>query len=156
MPNVVITGDTIITAGNSATLVASGANSYVWSTGATSPSITVSPAATTSYSVEGTDANGCSKNAEIRVVVNTGASIADASDIDFKVYPIPTQTKLTVEADDLMSVTIYNLLGKKMDNIDTKGETSINIDVKNYAQGVYVIVVENSKGLTSRKTFIVR
>ena len=55
-----------------------------------------------------------------------------------------------------MSVTIYNLLGKKMDNIDTKGETSINIDVKNYAQGVYVIVVENSKGLTSRKTFIVR
>jgi len=156
LPNVVITGDTLINAGETTTLTATGAQSYLWSTGATTSAISVSPYITTNYSVTGTDANGCSKNAEIRVVVNTGASIADASDIDFKVYPIPTQTKLTVEADDLMSVTIYNLLGKKMDNIDTKGETSINIDVKDYAQGVYVIVVENSKGLTGRKTFIVR
>ncbi|HEX7415048.1 MAG TPA: gliding motility-associated C-terminal domain-containing protein, partial [Bacteroidia bacterium] len=43
----------------SATLTASGANSYTWSTTATTSSITVSPSSTQTYSVIGTDANGC-------------------------------------------------------------------------------------------------
>ncbi|MBR5027886.1 MAG: T9SS type A sorting domain-containing protein, partial [Bacteroidales bacterium] len=154
-PLVVITGDTAINIGETATLTASGAQSYVWSTGATTRYIYVSPYITTTYSVVGTDEFGCQNTAEATVVVNAN-SITDASEIDFKVYPIPTQTKLTVEADDLSSITIYNLLGKKIEKIETEGVSSIDIDVRGYAQGVYVIVVENSKGLTGRRTFIVR
>jgi gliding motility-associated-like protein len=36
--------------------------SYLWSNGATTPSLTISPSATTNYSVTITDANGCSAN----------------------------------------------------------------------------------------------
>jgi hypothetical protein len=90
------------------------------------------------------------------VVVSNGAAIADASEMDFKVYPIPAQTKLTVEGDGIALITVYNLLGEKIEKIETEGVSSIDIDVKGYAQGVYVIMVENAKGQTGRKTFIVR
>ncbi|OIN60708.1 beta strand repeat-containing protein [Arsenicibacter rosenii] len=49
---------TSLSGGQSATLTASGADSYTWSTGATSNPITVSPVSTTVYSVTGTR-NGC-------------------------------------------------------------------------------------------------
>ncbi|MCU0432220.1 MAG: T9SS type A sorting domain-containing protein [Bacteroidia bacterium] len=46
--------------GTSATLVAGGAQSYLWQPGSfTNDSLTVSPSATTVYTVTGTDSNGC-------------------------------------------------------------------------------------------------
>lgn len=52
------------------TLTATGALSYIWSTGATTASITVSPLTTTIYSVMGTNVNGCSATDEVTVTVN--------------------------------------------------------------------------------------
>jgi precorrin-6B methylase 2 len=57
-----------ITSGESATLTASGATSYEWSTGATGASITVSPTATRTYTVKGTR-NGCEATATVKVTV---------------------------------------------------------------------------------------
>jgi hypothetical protein len=62
-PNVTITGPTQIIAGESATLTASGANIYNWNTGDSLATISVSPQATTTYSVTGTDSLGCSGSA---------------------------------------------------------------------------------------------
>lgn len=56
--------------GDATTLTAGGASTYVWSTSATTSAITVNPAATTSYSVTGIDANGCSTSASFVVNVN--------------------------------------------------------------------------------------
>jgi nitrous oxidase accessory protein NosD len=55
-PEVVITQD-------GSTLTASGADTWLWSTGATTSSISVNPASTTVYTVTGT-ANGCSASAQ--------------------------------------------------------------------------------------------
>ena len=62
-----VNSETICT-GQSATLSASGGASYLWSTGATSNSITESPSATTSYTVTGTS-GGCSGTAIATVTV---------------------------------------------------------------------------------------
>ncbi|HTA81351.1 MAG TPA: PKD domain-containing protein [Bacteroidia bacterium] len=53
-PTVKVIGDSLICAGNSTKLTASGATTYMWGTGATSSVIVVSPAATTTYTVTGT------------------------------------------------------------------------------------------------------
>lgn len=45
--------------GYTTSLTATGASTYSWSTGANTVSIVVNPTVTTSYSVTGTDANGC-------------------------------------------------------------------------------------------------
>ncbi|OWY25597.1 hypothetical protein BVG80_02140, partial [Sphingobacteriales bacterium TSM_CSM] len=48
-----------------------GYSSYVWSTGATTPGITVNPAATTTYTVTVTNTSGCTSSASVAVTVNT-------------------------------------------------------------------------------------
>lgn len=57
--------------GTSTDLTAAGAVSYLWSTGATTATITVNPSATTTYYVTGTDANGCTAEAMVEVEVFT-------------------------------------------------------------------------------------
>ncbi|MBK9792120.1 MAG: T9SS type A sorting domain-containing protein [Sphingobacteriales bacterium] len=61
--------DTSICSGQSITLTASGASSYIWSTGANTASITVSPATTSSYVVTGM-VNNISQNDTVVVFIN--------------------------------------------------------------------------------------
>ncbi len=69
LPIITITGNTTICAGTSANLTANGANNYVWNTSAITPSINVTPLTTTSYSVIGTDINGCSDSSQTTVTI---------------------------------------------------------------------------------------
>lgn len=67
LPTVEITGTLTYCAGGSTTLTATaGLSSYLWSTGATTQSITVSTAG--SYTVTGTDSNGCSATSSASTV----------------------------------------------------------------------------------------
>lgn len=56
--------------GQSLTLTAAGTSNYVWSTGATTSSIVVSPAVNTTYTVSNTDAYGCLNKSVLTVTVN--------------------------------------------------------------------------------------
>jgi uncharacterized delta-60 repeat protein len=67
LPVVSITGASTVCSGYSSTLTASGANSYVWSNGASTAMTSVTPTINTMYSVTGTDNNGCSNMASINV-----------------------------------------------------------------------------------------
>jgi hypothetical protein len=69
-PQISIAGNSPICVGGTATLVASGASSFTWSTGATTASIPVSPTATTTYSVTGSNGAGCPGVATAMVTVN--------------------------------------------------------------------------------------
>ena len=69
-----ISGGTVLCSGESTTLTASEASNYSWSDGSNSVSITVSPTATTTYSVTGTNGEGCVDSASITVTVNSATS----------------------------------------------------------------------------------
>lgn len=73
IPNVNITGSSIICEGTSTNLTASGAYSYAWSTGATTASINVSTEG--SYSVTGTSSAGCTKVSSFNVDVQAAPVI---------------------------------------------------------------------------------
>ncbi len=68
LPNVSISGNNSFCQGDNTTLTATGANSYVWSNSSTNNAITVINAG--SYTVTGTDANGCSSTATKTIAVN--------------------------------------------------------------------------------------
>lgn len=59
-----------VCAGSTATLTAGGAVTYTWSTTEAATSVTVSPAATTVYTITGTDLNGCVNTMTTQVTVN--------------------------------------------------------------------------------------
>jgi hypothetical protein len=68
-----------VTCGTPATLVASSASNYSWSTGATTSSIVVSPTVTTGYSVSTTNTMGCEARATPTVVINPIPVVASAA-----------------------------------------------------------------------------
>lgn len=70
LPSLNATQNASVCAGTSTLLGVSGANTYSWSTGATTPSISVSPLVTTNYTVTGTDLNNCTSTQTVAVTVN--------------------------------------------------------------------------------------
>jgi predicted transcriptional regulator len=72
LPTVVASGTATICEGTSTTLTASGATNYTWDNGAGSgSSVSVSPTANTTYTVTGTDGNGCENTDNVTISVNS-------------------------------------------------------------------------------------
>jgi len=69
-PAVSISGADSLCVGQSTMLIASGGNTYSWSTSETTSAITVSPASTTTYSVTATNSFGCTAAVSHAVVIN--------------------------------------------------------------------------------------
>ena len=93
LPEVTISGDGHICDGETAQLTASGAQTYVWSTGSTGATINVNPDETTTYTVEGTDENDCSNTATFTVTVGEGGDdTVHVSACESYYWPISGQT----------------------------------------------------------------
>ena len=76
LPNVTASANpTSICVGGSSILSASGANTYNWSNNMTGSQITVSPATSSTYTVTGTNLNGCTNTATVSITVNALPSI---------------------------------------------------------------------------------
>ncbi|MBK9335971.1 MAG: hypothetical protein IPM98_05080 [Lewinellaceae bacterium] len=90
LPTAAISGDLDICIGDATTLTASGGLSYEWSTGDLTADINVSAAG--DYTVTVTDANGCTDEATVTVVVNPLPAAAILGILD---YCIGGNTELT-------------------------------------------------------------
>jgi hypothetical protein len=73
------TNEAIICQGASSTLNGGGASTYDWMPGSLVGSPNVTPAATQTYTVTGTDVNGCSNTSTIEIVVNNLPTITASS-----------------------------------------------------------------------------
>lgn len=78
--------------GQSTTLTASGASTYIWSpatglSSTTGTNVTANPTTTTTYTVTGTDVNGCSATSSVPVTVDPNCGSIDCSLSTTKVIP---------------------------------------------------------------------
>ena len=80
LPNVNAGSDITICDGNSVTLSGSGANSYSWDNGITDGVAFIPGLGITTYTVTGTDANGCSNTDQVDVIVNALPNVNAGSD----------------------------------------------------------------------------
>lgn len=67
-PTIVVNSEAVCK-GNPATFTASGASAYIWSTGSTGATLTVSPPVTTTYTVTGITSEGCTNTAVATVSI---------------------------------------------------------------------------------------
>lgn len=145
---------TTIDAGDSVTLTASGAASYLWSTGSTNNPIVEFPTTTTEYSVIGINADSpnCMDTTSILITVNAGINNADAFKLN--VYPNPASNLITVEGDGLASIIIYNMLGQKVDSRSAVSGKN-DIHVADLPEGIYTLQVVNTNNQKSVRTFVI-
>jgi hypothetical protein len=145
-PNPTITATptrTYMCAKQSNTLTAGGALTYVWNTGATTPSIvlTSSVATTLVYTVTGTDANGCSHTIVQQVKVNSCQGLNDASS-DFaavKVYPNPNNGQFTIEGNGNTEIQITNELGQVIRVLKLLEANNYSVNIDNLPAGLYFV-----------------
>lgn len=124
-PTVTITGATTICAGSSLVLTGNGASTYTWSTnagGVTTANASVSPTATTIYTVTGAGPTGCSSIAQATVFVN----------------PQPTVTA-NATATLICSGASINLTGAGANTYTWSGGVTNNIAFAPTATAVYTV-----------------
>src|SRR5258706_4656027 len=103
LPVVTVTTPAAICAGQSATLTAGGASTYSWSpatalSSTTGSSVIANPSSTISYTVIGTDANGCSASAQTTVTVNPIPVVAVSPRITSRTCKHSTLTSTVVHS----------------------------------------------------------
>ncbi len=141
-----MTTNTLLCTGETATLSVSGATTYTWSTAENTTDIVVSPTVQTTYTVNGTDANGCSNSTTITQDVSLCTGITTLSnDASINVYPNPNKGIFVVELTSASKVTVMNALGQVITSeIFEAGKHTVNIN--NESKGVYFVkVMSNNK-----------
>jgi parallel beta-helix repeat protein len=146
LPNVmVMTTNTLLCVGESATLTVMGASTYTWSTAENTTDIVVTPTVQTTYTVNGTDANGCVNSSTILQDVSlcTGLNQIVSVGNDLSVYPNPSNGIFNINVTTPSQVTILNLLGKVIYAEQLAvGVNSINLS--QFANGIYLLKAESN------------
>jgi len=146
LPNVlVMTTNTLLCVGETATLSVMGASTYTWSTAENTTDIVVSPTIQTTYTVHGTDANACVNSATIvqEVSLCAGLNQISSADNDLNVFPNPSSGNFNINVTTQSQVTILNLLGKVI--YAEQLEVGINsINLNQFANGIYILKAESN------------
>lgn len=150
-----VSNTSLLCVSQTATLTASGANTYTWSPGGTSTSILISPSITSTYTVTGTDANGCSNSSAFTQSVGSCTSIkymAEALEATM-IYPNPTNCLLYIELNAVIencNVEIFNAIGQLMIN-QKPTTTKHQINLSSLTKGIYFVKVKSEDEFVMKK-----
>jgi hypothetical protein len=150
LPIVNLGNDATIVAGTSLTLDAGNPGAtYLWSTGATTQTITVNTPG--SYSVTVTNSNGCSATDAITLTPNPeGINDVNKATNTFTIAPNPAKEMVRINISDM------NLLNTKAILTDAYGRVVAEIMINNksqelllsgFANGIYILKMQNGQAL---------
>lgn len=72
-----------------------------------------------------------------------------------KIYPVPTSAAISVEVAGLQNITIYNISGQEIINVNTKGQEIYRIDTTRFQPGTYIVKGVDENGKTASGKFVV-
>jgi hypothetical protein len=152
-----VNGATSILSGESTTLTASGAMNYMWlDLGETRPVITVSPIATTEYTVVGRSATCQPDTLMVKVVVD-GVSITEADDNDNRItiYPNPAISRVVVDSKEIITtITMMDMNGKVVDVVEVN-DYSYMWNVQKYERGAYILSLLLEDGSVDNRKLLI-
>lgn len=144
----IVSNQSLICAGQSATLTASGAITYTWNPSIISNSLVITPNTTSSFTVSGSDINGCFNNTiytqSVSLCLSNNEIIQNNNLDNLYIFPNPFSSNITiVNPLDFaeMRIVIFNSIGELLDDkILSNNKTEINLN--HLPNGFYFIKVK--------------
>ncbi len=150
------TSNSVICAGQSATLTASGASTYSWNTGSTNAAIIVSPSVTTTYSVTGINSvTNCAAQGTVAQVVSPCLGLQDQlnSPSEIQILPNPNNGGFVISNIEGGTLKVINAIGQLiLEQTIQPGEQAI--DLSTQAKGIYTVQLETRQGTITKKMVI--
>lgn len=146
VPNITITSSNPVSCiGQSVSLTASGANSYSWNIGSTSPTVIANLGGNYTYTVTGTDQEGCTnKTVYTQSVVNcTAIKSVENEFYDSSIFPNPSSGKIKIahpKETKNSTFEIHNSIGQLIIKEVLNG--SVELDLSSLPKGVYLYSIK--------------
>jgi len=135
--------------GESVMLTGAGASTYQWLANTiflSSAQVMVTPNVSTTYTLVGTDANGCSNSTTLvqNVSACLGLNGVTYSSGGVKLYPNPTHGSFNLEFGSSANrhITVSDLTGRIIFDSNSKLE-NLNVSLSDYASGVYYVRIQS-------------
>ncbi|MBL7931574.1 MAG: T9SS type A sorting domain-containing protein, partial [Bacteroidia bacterium] len=151
IPPLTVLGNTNICIGENRTYTASGADSYSWSSGATTQSVLLNPTVNSVYTVSGTSTlTGCSTSKTLTINVAECTSVEKTNKVNsLKIYPNPFNSNLTLETENSVLLQFINQLGETVIECSfDPGKHSV--DLSNFNAGIYTLKYTDKTGTRGR------
>ena len=77
----------------------------------------------------------------------TGVADNQIQTESLKVYPVPASSFVTIEAEGMKTVNIYNALGQLVKTVSVNNASEVRLDVSEWTSGVYLVEVMDANGM---------
>ena len=119
--------------------------SYLWTPGGQTGATATGLAAGT-YTVEVTDANGCTESTQVQVASQVGLNEHSSSDI-ISIYPNPATEQLYIRnlvENDPIEIKIYSIDGQLLSTLNVSSGVVVCLPVDQWSKGVYHVHVKSA------------
>lgn len=86
-------------------------------------------------------------------IIEDCSSVSEFDENSVSLYPNPTSGSINIEAENIQSVSIYDMLGEKVFENAVKG-SSFNYDFSDNESGVYIIRIETPESVATKKVTV--
>ena len=143
-----VASKTSVCKNQSFTLTASGAATYTWNIGPTTPSVVTSSSLVSNmlYTVTGSDNNGCTGFATVLVIVNScmGLNPVDPFADTYFAYPVPAHSFIVINpVPKETKAELFNVLGQQLGVYELMvQDKGVKLQLPELNSGIYWIVVD--------------
>jgi hypothetical protein len=154
LPTIQTSGSGTSCAGQTVNIAANGASTYTWQPGNINGFlVTISPSVTTTYTVTGTDGNGCWNSAVFTQVITICNGVTEFNaDQQPKIFPNPFNERIVILSQTKLpcDIEIYNALGALIYS-DHSQIGNFEVRLNNVDAGIYLLKVNDEKGTSLHK-----
>ena len=93
---------------------------------------------------------------EREFVINAGFFGVGEQAIEVNVFPNPTKGTVTVEAEDIESIRLTNMMGQVLEIHECGGSDSVMLSLNGYAPSVYMLEVKTVNGMVKKRLVLCR
>lgn len=104
-----------------------------------------------SICVEALYANGCTSEPACKSFDFTGI---EETEHNVRIYPNPASHSINIQADNIKTISIYNMMGQLIEHIDTRRQVT-TISTASYIPNMYLMEITTNDNLKINKRFVV-